>query len=325
MIAALAKLNEPRLLERFLREVTTASYDGSENAALLAAINVLGDAKAATVFSALVSARMPHYPSGCAELLLALSGTPSHRFPDVAAAVVNGLDRIGLSDSETGASDGEPEEDEEKCPLDPKFLENLLRALQHFNGGVLCSAAAEEIVSRPEIFNPVTLVVPAVEGICAGRRQKSVLLEDAIRHLWTSAAEFLLRRSETPPEPPSGWRLDVEIKCRCADCLSLQAFARDAAALVYRFRVNKQRRSHLHGIIDRHRLDMTHVTERVGSPQTLVCTKDRRTFDRRMKQYREEITAMRRLVRLAPKVGTAVLCERMKVAVKLGAKIQDRE
>jgi hypothetical protein len=137
----------------------------------------------------------------------------------------------------------------------------------------------------------VTLVVPAVEGICAGRRQKSALLEDAIRHLWTSAAEFLLRRSETPPEPPSDWRLDVEIKCRCADCLSLQAFARDAAALVCRFRVNKQRRSHLHGIIDTHRLDMTHVTERVGSPQTLVCTKDRRTFDRRMKQYREEIAA----------------------------------
>jgi hypothetical protein len=43
-----------------------------------------------------------------------------------------------------------------------------------------------------------------------------------------------------------------------------------------------------------------------------------------MKQYREEIAAMRRLVRLA-EVGAAVLCERMKGAVKLAAKIQDRE
>ena len=68
---------------------------------------------------------------------------------------------------------------------------------------------------------------------------------------------------------------------------------------------------------------MTHVTERVGSPQTLVCTKDRRTFDRRMKQYRDEIAAMRRLVRLAPKAGTAVLAERMKVAVKRAGEIQD--
>jgi hypothetical protein len=89
--------------------------------------------------------------------------------------------------------------------------------------------------------------------------------------------------------------------------------------------MNKQRRSHLHGIIDRYRLDMTHVTERVGSPQTLVCTKDRRTFDRRMKQYRDEIAAMRTLVRLAPKAGTAVLAERMKVAMKRAGEIHDCE
>jgi hypothetical protein len=67
-------------------------------------------------------------------------------------------------------------------------------------------------------------------------------------------------------------------------------------------------------MINRHRLDMTHVTERAGSPQTLVCTKDRRTFNERMKQYQDEIVAMLRLVRLAPKAGGAVLSKRMEVA-----------
>lgn len=47
-------------------------------------------------------------------------------------------------------------------------------------------------------------------------------------------------------------------------------------------------------MIDRHRLDMTHVTERVGSPQTRVCTKVRRTFNARMKEYRSEMAAMRK-------------------------------
>ncbi len=51
MIAALTKLNAPALLERFLREVVTSSYDGSENAALLASVKVLGDAQAAAVLS----------------------------------------------------------------------------------------------------------------------------------------------------------------------------------------------------------------------------------------------------------------------------------
>ena len=62
---------------------------------------------------------------------------------------------------------------------------------------------------------------------------------------------------------------------------------------------------------------MTHVTERVGSPQTLVCTKDRRTFERRMKQYHDEIAAMRTLMKIAPKLGAAdALSKRIEVAVK---------
>jgi hypothetical protein len=69
-------------------------------------------------------------------------------------------------------------------------------------------------------------------------------------------------------------------------------------------------------MIDSHQLDMTHVTDRAGSPQTLVCTKDRRTFDARMKEYRDEIAAMRTLVTLASKCGSAALSKRMDVAVK---------
>ena len=65
-------------------------------------------------------------------------------------------------------------------------------------------------------------------------------------------------------------------------------------------------------MIDRHRLDMTHETERVGSPQTLVCTKDLRTFDRRMNQYRDEIAAMRTLVKLAPEAGDEALSSEWK-------------
>jgi hypothetical protein len=89
------------------------------------------------------------------------------------------------------------------------------------------------------------------------------------------------------------------------------------AERIHRFRLRKERRCHLHNMIDRHRLDMTHMTERVGSPQTLVCTKDRRTFDRRMKQYDDEIAAMRTLMKMAPKLGVAgALCKRMQVAVR---------
>jgi 2OG-Fe(II) oxygenase superfamily len=322
MIVALTKLNAPALLERFLREVITSSYDGSEKAALLASVSALGDAHAAAVLSGLVSARMPERPNECSELLLALSENPSLCFPEAAEAAVAALDFIGTHDKGTETLDWEPEEPQR--PLDPQFLENLLRALQRFKGGTPCGTAAEKIASRPEIYSPVTLVVPAIERICAGRGQQTAAVDSSVRHLWTSAAEFLLQCSEIPPKPPLDWRLNIELSCSCPDCRELQTFARHLAERVHRFRVRKERRRHLHNMIDRHRLDMTHVTERAGSPQTLVCKKDRRTFDRRMKQYQDEIAAMLRLVRLAPKAGGAALSKRMEVAGKRAADLKQR-
>jgi hypothetical protein len=68
MITALRKLKAPALLERFIRDTITSSYDGTENAALLSSVTVLGDAKAAALLSTLVLVRMPDRPNECTEL-----------------------------------------------------------------------------------------------------------------------------------------------------------------------------------------------------------------------------------------------------------------
>jgi hypothetical protein len=266
---------------------------------------------------------MPERPNECTELLLTLSENPSPCFLDVAQAAIACLDSVGTGDSKRETFDWEPAE--RKHPLGPEFLENLLQALQRFNGGTLCSTAAEKIASRPECFSPVTLVAPAIEQIWVGLRQRTAAVNNSLQHLWTSAAEFLLRRSEAPPQPPSDWCLAVELSCSCPDCRELQSFARDPAERVHRFRIRKERRRHIHNMIDSHRLDMTHVTERVGSPQTLICAKDRRTFDRRMNQYQDEIAAMRTLVKLAPKAGGDALSKRMEEAVRRASDLKQKK
>jgi len=265
---------------------------------------------------------MPERPNECAELLLALSENPSPCFLDVAQTAIACLDSVGTP-AQPETFDWEPAE--RKQPLGPEFLENLLQALQRFNAGTLCGAAAQKIAARPECFSPVTLVAPAIERIWVGRRQRPAAVNTSLQHLWTSAAEFLLRRSEAPPQPPSDWCLDVELSCSCPDCQELQSFARDPARRVHSFRIKKERRRHLHNMIDRYRLDMTHVTERVGSPQTLVCTKDRRAFDRRMNQYRDEIAAMRTLVKLGTKAGGDALSGRMEAAVRRASDLKQKK
>ncbi|KAL6360247.1 hypothetical protein LRP88_05951 [Fusarium phalaenopsidis] len=63
------------------------------------------------------------------------------------------------------------------------------------------------------------------------------------------------------------------VSCNCIDCERLNEFLADPACEVGRFAVNKQRRGHLHRKLQGAKIDCTHETERVGSPQTLVVTK----------------------------------------------------
>jgi hypothetical protein len=319
MISGLVEMNAPALLEQFIRDAVISTYDGTENASLVASLSVLGVERATGVLSALIEARMPDHPTECVGLLLNLAADPLPSFQQVAEAAVAGLDSIGAPNSEPDAlrqlralTAGL----QRQRGLAPDFLVDLFSALRPFKGQLLI-AAAEKIGSRPEVFPPTTLVVPAIERICAEWGGVLPAVDRAVQHLWTSAAQFLLLHSEVPPQSPPDWRLPAKLSCTCADCQDLQGFARDPVERVHRFRVKKERRRHLHQVIDRHALDMTHVTERVGSPQTLVCTKDRRTFNARMKEHQSEIAAMRKLVKLTPQTVVAGgLHKRIEAAVE---------
>ena len=118
--------------------------------------------------------------------------------------------------------------------------------------------------------------------------------------LWRQAADFLATRSGKPPEEPSDWVIGADVGCRCEHCRKLRAFCKDPAARTARFPLRKELRAHLHQTIDRRGLDIEHVTERSGRPFTLVCTKTRATYRRRLAEYAEDVSCMRRLIGAAP-------------------------
>jgi hypothetical protein len=51
--------------------------------------------------------------------------------------------------------------------------------------------------------------------------------------------------------------------------------------------------------IDRHGCGMTHVTDRRGSPQTLVCTQNRASYERQQKQFEKDTQLLAELRVLA--------------------------
>ncbi|KAK3346421.1 hypothetical protein B0T25DRAFT_461040 [Lasiosphaeria hispida] len=63
------------------------------------------------------------------------------------------------------------------------------------------------------------------------------------------------------------------VDCSCSDCVWLNEFLESSDQSVGNFPVAKARRRHLHNMLDGVHADVTHLTERHGSPYTLVVTK----------------------------------------------------
>ncbi len=336
MIGLLAQLGDTALLEEFVAVIVTPGYDGSENAALVAHLPLLPTAKLGELAAALVRLKMRSCPGRCVELLLGLIAERSKvaraattdSLRPVADAIVAGLDDIEappptprsgrwqskylaaileqeFPDDETGdeLAPGKPGRQ-----VDAALVANVLTALGGLNGPeaeALREIAARKIAARPIVFDPVTVVTPALGTLHQRRPRRDRARPDGAEvHLWVGSAEFLLHRSEFPPTAPSDWRQEAVLSCRCEDCRELQAFVQDPGERVHRFRVRKDRRQHLHQSIDAHDLAMTHVTERSGSPQTLVGTKDRRHYQRCCEQYRQDVAALAKLGGMADAGGT---------------------
>jgi hypothetical protein len=154
------------------------------------------------------------------------------------------------------------------------------------------------ILGKPKRYELRTVLIPAVKSLHAalaadspGQGSLDRLLHHCITQLRTLTA--------TPIEPPADWTRAADLDCNCADCKELARFLRDPVEQVHRFPRRQDLRHHLHSQIARHRLDLTHVTERKGRPQTLVCTKNQATYKRRLAQFNKDVQFLKDLEKLA--------------------------
>jgi predicted 2-oxoglutarate/Fe(II)-dependent dioxygenase YbiX len=299
MLSLLNQLGEVALLEEFIAGVVTRDYDGSDNAALVGSAAFLEAEITGRLYAELIGKHIAHLHGCCVDLLheltfksaLAAGKAGRAALFQIAEAAVGKLDEAGKKRPENEWMDWRLTE--QAHPVNAALVANLMNVLGELDAAKLRAAAVEKFSARPTVFEPVTVLVPSFDLI----REPDA----AVARLWNHCAEFLLQRSGHPPQTPTDWRQDVKLSCSCADCRELQKFTLDPAEQTHRFRVKKERRQHLHQQIEKHTLDMTHVTDRNGSPQTLVCTKDRRSYQRRCEQYRKDIAAFAQLVDLAEK------------------------
>jgi hypothetical protein len=154
-----------------------------------------------------------------------------------------------------------------------KLLPPLVQSFLVLDQPALLDRLTAYVLDRPKAFDLGTVQIPALLSL-APWLKRHVKRPPAPLSRWLAAVrEALEARAAAPPREPADWQRDSAAGCKCADCTELSRFLRDPDRETLRLPLAKDRRQHLHQVIDSRQLDTTHVTERLGRPFTLVCTK----------------------------------------------------
>ena len=134
------------------------------------------------------------------------------------------------------------------------------------------------------------------------RFEKLAVSNEAVSHWLAACRQLLQNRTARLPEKPADYRRAGKLSCTCVDCCALSRFLTNPEQREIRMPLNKERRRHLHDVIDSNRCDLTHVTERRGRPYTLVCTKTTASYGRTSNIYERDLKSLARIIDMEKRV-----------------------
>ena len=313
--------DEARTLS-FLRDVVLSRYGGRDNERLPAAVEVVGPDAAGLFLSDLADAHVTRRTGAVLALLRLIEEqyreSAGEAWRDALRKSVHAA-LLALCEALAARTGDEEEEDDDWVAL--RAGGTVRRAAWSLGDAAVrdlfalawrcgligdAAQAASVIVQAPDVVAPDRTLPAALHQL---HREEGLADTATYAALWGCAAECLLRRSATPPDEPRDWKIASDTGCDCPHCAKLRAFCEDPAARVERFPLREQLRLHLELVIRTRKLDISHVTERKGRPYTLVCTKNRASYERRLAEYAEDVSHMRSLFRSAPGGEQAARCE----------------
>ena len=289
---------------RFLSDVVLTNFDGEMNGALVTAAAELGVGEMREFLGALAESRTSHWTEDIVDLASRLcdklddgnDGTWHDALRQMVATV------CALTPSIHRPSKRDDHVDRhhwyaraEPAPLPTSTLRQLFLLLRRFDMEREADAAAFLFIERADLVPP-DRTIPALMEALSAELGEPFGTSPALRALWLHSARFLLSRSRLPPAPPTDWVISAEgLSCDCEHCAELRRFCADPDSKTLRMPVRKELRGHLRRQIEQGGIDIDCETERRGRPFTLVCVKTRGAFERRLRQYADDIAAMRRL------------------------------
>ena len=312
VLRLLRRLGDEATTGRFLREVATRHYSGGENAELLATAAVITPDTLQAWLPEFTAKNLADFPEGVLDLLWRLcpraespDGREQRRQPALAAAarsVCRMLPAVVGAAPATEPTAGFRPTSSRVQPLSAQAIRALLGLIWDYAPAAAADEAVALLVQQTAAAPPDRALPQALAELAQPGGVTGAASEPAgFATLWRHAASSLLTRTAAPPEQPRDWVIETRLACDCANCARLQAFCADPEATTVRFRMRQDLRAHVESTIRIRQPDIDCETERKGSPHTLICTKNRATYERRCAAYAEDIANMRLLAAAAPR------------------------
>jgi hypothetical protein len=258
-----------------------------DNEAILGALNLLPADRAAALIERLVAATAAKSLGACGDLLARSVKSPPGKSQAGSRLAQLGAAAAVLVEALPGDPSHAPPPHQWRglSGVQSGFVVDLFTAIGSIEP-VLAERAADHILAWPRTYGVDAVLIPAVRELIGAAATKNTA---AVQRLRAACVDHLRGRSAEPLEAPRDWSRASALACRCADCSELSRFLADPARKMWIFRAAEGARSHVEGTIRNARCDVDASTDRRGRPYSLVCTKNQASYNRRLKQQREDL------------------------------------
>lgn len=213
----------------------------------------------------------------------------------LASVLMEGLERVDLQKCEYGWQVIQINR--------PELLASLVRSLIAIDATTVLTKLISHVTSHAAKYDLTDVQLAAIFDLEPWLVRKLREPNPTITDWLASCRKELEQRTAMAPAAPADYRRSSKLSCTCSYCKELSQFLADPYESVHRFRVRKELRRHLHGVIDGNGCDLTHVTDRSGSPQTLVCTKTTALYQAACKIHARDLENLKRLRAIEAKLN----------------------
>ena len=289
MLRQLIRLADTVRIDEFLADIAAAGLcRKGDNDAVLEALDLLPSPRAAALISRIVARTARTSLRACGDLLARASvARPRDQRRGLAKAAAALVE--ALPGDPARAAAGHPWQ---RGPaVDAGLVSDLFTALVAIDES-LAERAADHVLAWPKIYGLDAVLVPAVRALMGSAAARN---SAAVQRLRAACLEHLRARIALPLEAPRDWTRASAVKCRCPRCSELSRFLADPERETWVFKAAEADRSHVEETIRAAHCDVDVRTDRRGRPYSLVCTKNQASYERRVKQRKQDLADLARL------------------------------